>query len=112
MAQKFNRVETLVRKAKRSRFSFLYTGYLLGRRAYRSVVNRFTDRQVGWVARFQSGRWLDETRFELSGWAYERGSGSNDRKPRITVILRNRRTGKRVEQPVTLRYDSAANIGA
>ncbi len=112
MAQKFNRVETLVRKAKRSRISFLYSGYLLGRRAYRAVVNRFTDRQVGWVARFQSGRWLDATRYELSGWAYERGSGSNDRKPRITVILRNRRTGKRMEQPVTLRYDSAANIGA
>lgn len=112
MAQKFNRVETLVRKAKRSRFSFLYSGYLLGRRAYRSVVNRFTDQQVGWVARLQSGRWVDETRFELSGWAFERGTGSNDVAPTITLVLRNHRTGRRTEVPATLRYDSAANIGA
>ena len=112
MAQKFNRVETLVRKAKRSRFSFLYSAYLLGRRAYRSVMNRFTGRQIGWVARLQSGRWVDDSTFELSGWAFERGTGSNDRAPKISVILTHQRTGGKVQVPAVLRYDSAANIGA
>lgn len=112
MAQKFNRVETLVRRARRSRFSFLYTGYLFGRRAYRSIVNRFTDQQVGWVAWLQAGRWVGETSFELTGWAYERGTGSNDRLPKITVICRNSRTGKTIETAASLRYDSAANKGA
>lgn len=112
MAQKFNRVETLARKAKRSRFSFLYSGYLLGRRAYRSVMNRFTDRQIGWVARLQSARWVDQSTFELSGWAFERGSGSNDRAPKISLILTHQGGGRAVHVPATLRYDSAANIGA
>lgn len=112
MAQKFNRVETLARKAKRSRFAFLWSGYLLGRRAYRSVVNRFTGQQVGWVAQLHSGRWLDETRFELAGWAYERGSGSNETTPKISVICRNAATGARTATPATVRYDGAANLKA
>jgi CDP-glycerol glycerophosphotransferase (TagB/SpsB family) len=76
------------------------------------VVNRFTNRQVGWVAQFHSGRWVDGTRFELSGWAFERGSGSNDRAPRITISCRNAQTKQRIDTRATLRYDSAANLRA
>ncbi|MGC3994803.1 MAG: CDP-glycerol glycerophosphotransferase family protein [Propionicimonas sp.] len=112
MAQKFNRVETLARKAKRSRFGFAYGGYLLGRRVYRSVVNRFTSRQVGWVAWVQAARWVGETSFEVVGWAFERGSGSNERRPKITVTCRNQRTRQKLVATTTLRYDSSANIRA
>ena len=112
MVQKFNRVETLVRRAKRSRFAFLYSGYVLGRRAYRSVVNLVSDRQVGWVAMLQSGRWVGQSTFELTGWAYERGSGSNDVVPVVTIRCRNPRTRKRIEVPATMRYDSGANLRA
>ena len=85
MAPKYNRLETLIRRTRRSRFAFLYTGYLSGRKAYRAVVNRFTGKQVGWVAWMQSGRWVGTTSFELVGWAYERGTGSNDVVPTVTV---------------------------
>jgi CDP-glycerol glycerophosphotransferase (TagB/SpsB family) len=112
MAQKFNRVETLVRRARRSRFSFLYSGYLFGRRVYRSVMRATTGQQVGWVAWLQSARWVGETTFELAGWAYERGSGSNDKAPTITITCRNPRSRQRIAVPATPRYDSGANVRA
>ncbi|MFZ0531512.1 MAG: hypothetical protein WAL91_13360, partial [Propionicimonas sp.] len=112
MAPRYNRLETIIRRTRRSRFSFLYTGYLAGRNAYRAVVNRFTGRQVGWVAWMQSGRWVGETGFELVGWAYERGTGSNDVTPKVTLSCRNARTKERIEVVATQRYDAAANIRA
>ena len=96
MAPKYNRLETLIRRTRRSRFAFLYTGYLSGRKAYRAVVNRFTGKQVGWVAWMQSGRWVGTTSFELVGWAYERGTGSNDVVPTVTVTCTNDRTKQKI----------------
>ncbi|HOC12372.1 MAG TPA: CDP-glycerol glycerophosphotransferase family protein [Propionicimonas sp.] len=112
MAPKYNRLETLIRRTRRSRFAFLYTGYLSGRKAYRAVVNRFTGKQVGWVAWMQSGRWVGTTSFELVGWAYERGTGSNDVVPTVTVTCTNDRTKQKIRAKATQRYDAAANIRA
>ena len=112
MAQKFNRVESLVRKTLRARSGFFYTGYLAGRRVVRAVVNTFTGRYLGWVAWLQSARWTGPTTLEITGWAYERGSGSNKVRPTITVILRNRRTRQKVEATARHRYERDANARA
>ena len=112
MAQKFNRVESLVRKTLRARSGFFYSGYLVGRRVVRGVVNTFTGSYLGWVAWLRSARWTGKTTFEVTGWAYERGSGSNAKLPTITVLLRNSVTRQRIEAPATLRYDSQANAKA
>ncbi|MEN0072527.1 MAG: hypothetical protein AAGC63_16230 [Propionicimonas sp.] len=112
MAQKFNRVETLVRKTLRARSGFFYTGYLAGRRVVRSIVNTFTGRYLGWAAWLQSARWTGPASLELTGWAYERGSGTNKVRPRITVVLRNRATRRQVEIQARHRYESQANTRA
>ncbi len=112
MAQKFNRVESLVRKTLRARSGFFYTGYLAGRRVVRAVVNTFTGRYLGWVAWLQSARWTGPITLEIAGWAYERGSGSNTTRPQVTVSLRNRRTRETVEVAARLRYESDANVRA
>ena len=112
MAPRYNRLETLIRRTRRSRFAFLYTGYLAGRKAYRAVVNRFTGKQVGWVAWMQSGRWVGDTTFELIGWAYERGTGSHEVTPKVTVVCQNVRTKQQIKVQARQRYDAAANIRA
>lgn len=112
MAPRYNQLETLIRRTRRSRFAFLYTGYLAGRKAYRSVVNRFTSRQVGWVAWLQSARWVGETSFELIGWAYERGTGRSDVLPEVTITCQNLRSKQQFRVLATQRYDAAANIRA
>ena len=112
MAQKFNRVESLVRKTLRARSGFFYTGYLAGRRVYRTVVNTLTGRHVGWVAWLQSARWTAPLTLEIAGWAYERGSGSKGVRPRVTVLLRNKATRARLELPAEHRYEAQANSKA
>ncbi|MGC3953763.1 MAG: CDP-glycerol glycerophosphotransferase family protein [Propionicimonas sp.] len=110
MAKEFNRVETLVRKALRARSGVFYSGYLAGRRVVRAVVNTFTGRQLGWVAWLQSVRWTGPATLKIGGWAYERGSGSNQRRPTITIILRHGKT--RIETLARHRYESEANARA
>lgn len=110
MAKEFNRVETLVRKTLRARSGFFYSAYLAGRRVVRTVVNTFTRRHLGWVAWLQSARWTGPATLTIGGWAFERGSGSNDVRPRITVVLRRGKT--RIEIPAQHHYESEANVRA
>ena len=110
MPKEFNRVESLVRKALRARSGVFYSGYLAARRVVRTVVNTFTGRRLGWVAWLQSARWTGPTTLKIGGWAYERGSGSNQVRPTITVILRQ---GKATTEVLARhRYESEANARA
>ncbi|MCA0250808.1 MAG: CDP-glycerol glycerophosphotransferase family protein [Actinobacteria bacterium] len=112
MAQKFNRVETLARKALRARSGLFYSGYLAGRRVTRSVVRVVTGRRLGWVAWLQAARWVGPATLEIAGWAYERGSGSNQARPQISVILTRRRPRRRIATQARHRYESQANVRA
>jgi CDP-glycerol glycerophosphotransferase (TagB/SpsB family) len=112
VAPKYNRLELFIRRLRRSRFSFLYAGYLAGRHAYRGVVSRVTGRPVGWVGWLQQARWTDQNVLELNGWAYQRGSGRADVDPRVTIVCRNARTGQVVSVPAEQTYDVGANARA
>lgn len=61
--------------------------YVAGRQVVRRVVNTVTPLQLGWVGTVQTAHWRDDTVFELSGWAYERGQDFTEAEPRVSVRL-------------------------
>jgi CDP-glycerol glycerophosphotransferase (TagB/SpsB family) len=61
--------------AQRSDSLVRRTAYVAVRQTTRRVVNRLTDRQIGWTGTLWRARWLEGATFEISGWAYERGYG-------------------------------------
>lgn len=56
----------------------------------RRTVNTVTPLQLGWVATLQTAHWRDDTVFEISGWAFERGFDFGQADPVITVRLHAR----------------------
>ena len=64
-------------------------GYHATRQLVRTVVNKTTHRQLGWVAVVSRAHWLEGGRYEVTGWAYERGFGHPDAPPRIRVWLQS-----------------------
>lgn len=61
--------------------------YTTGRHLVRRTVNTVTPLQLGWVGNLHAARWLPDGRFELSGWAFERGHGYTDTPPTVRVRL-------------------------
>jgi len=66
------------------------SAYAATRRLVRTVVNLVPGVQLGWVAVLAGARWLDDTSFEISGWAFERGYGYPDGPPEVRVSLHSR----------------------
>ena len=52
--------------------------------------NKTTRKQLGWVAVVSRSHWLADGRYELTGWAFERGFGSSAASPEIRVWLHAR----------------------
>ena len=78
------------------------------RDAARAVVRTVTPFRLGWIAKLQRLRWLDDTTLEISGYAFERGYATADGFPEI--VLRLRAPGlPPVTVPVTHRDDFEAN---
>lgn len=65
-------------------------GYRATRQLVRTVVNTTTNKQLGWVAVVSRAHWLADGRYEVSGWAYERGFGFPEAPPTIRVWLHSR----------------------
>ena len=86
------------------------TSYRFTRQLARDAGSRVTGRQLGWVAHLRSARWIGPTRFELAGWAYERGFGHVDSPPTTEVWLES--AGHRVPAEVELRPDPEVNGAA
>jgi hypothetical protein len=84
--------------------------YRVTRQLARDAGSRVTGRQLGWVAHLRSARWIGPTRFEIAGWAYERGIGHVDRPPTTEVWLES--AGHRVPAEVELRPDPEVNGAA
>lgn len=83
----------------------VYRGSLLGSRRAVSLVTR---KPVAWIAQLQSARWLDEQRFEISGFAFERGIGFPDQPPVVRVWLQGPKK-LRIPAQVEFRRDMAAS---
>ena len=83
--------------------------YRFARQAGRRLVNSVSNLQLGWMASLQSARWLDDTTFEVSGWAFERGYGFTQASPRIRVWLAGRGRVHPVEAQVEPRVHMGAN---
>ena len=83
--------------------------YTVVRQIGRRVVNSVSSAQLGWMASLQSARWLDDTTFEVSGWAFERGYGFPDAPPNTRVWLESRGRVHPVEAVVESRVDMGAN---
>lgn len=81
--------------------------YQVGRQVARRGINTLTRRQVGWVATLWRARWLEGSRYEITGWAYERGYGYPT-PPRFQVFLR--RPGSRVRVQAQVRTVSEMEI--
>ncbi|MFK5582043.1 CDP-glycerol glycerophosphotransferase family protein [Serinicoccus sp. LYQ131] len=81
--------------------------YQVGRQAARRGINTLTRRQVGWVATLWRARWLADNRYEITGWAYERGYGYPT-PPRFRVFLR--RPGSRLRVQAQVRTVSEMEI--
>ena len=62
--------------------------YVATRTVVRRVVNAVSPLQLGWVGVLHTARWLDDTTYEISGWAFERGMDFSTAEPRIRVRLR------------------------
>ena len=71
----------------RSQNQAVRRAYLVTRTVVRRLVNTVTPFQLGWVGTLQTAHWCDDTTFELSGWAFERGSDFSEAEPSITVRL-------------------------
>ncbi|MFT3859848.1 CDP-glycerol glycerophosphotransferase family protein [Micropruina sp.] len=83
----------------------VYRGSLL---ASRRVVSMVTRKPVAWIAQLQSARWLDDHRFEITGFAFERGIGFENAAPTVRVWLQGR-GGLRIPAQVEFRRDMAAS---
>jgi CDP-glycerol glycerophosphotransferase len=97
----------LVKRARSSSHPAVYHGYRLARRTARDAVNAVSGRQVGWMATLRSARWVGESTYEISGWAYERGYAYPDAPPRIEVWAESGKA--RIDASVQPRLDSEAN---
>ncbi|MFL6064859.1 MAG: CDP-glycerol glycerophosphotransferase family protein [Friedmanniella sp.] len=101
------RARRVLRKARSSSNPALYHGYRLARRTARDTVKVLTGRQVGWMATLRSARWVDESTYEVSGWAYERGYAYLDGPPPIEVWVESGKA--RIDATVQARPDTEAN---
>ncbi len=100
----------ITRRLGSSRKPLIQKPYIVVRQVGRRVVNSVTQRQLGWMSSLQSARWRDDTTFEVSGWAFERGYGFPDDPPRIRVWLAaGRERVSPVEAVVEPRFDMGAN---
>jgi CDP-glycerol glycerophosphotransferase len=97
----------LVKRARSSSHPAVYHGYRLARRTARDAVNVVSGKQVGWMATLRSARWVGESTYEISGWAYERGYAYPDAPPRIEVWAESGRA--RIDASVQPRLDTEAN---
>lgn len=88
--------------------SVLHRVYRTGLLSARRVSSLATRRPVAWIAQLQSVRWLDDGRFEITGFAFERGIGFPGRPPVIKAWLQGPR-GLRIQANVENRRDMAAS---
>ena len=94
-------------KATASPRPLVRRGYTVARRIGRDVANSVFGRQLGWTSTLRSARWTGPTRFEITGWTYERGYGYPDGPPQIAVWLAA--GSLRVDAEVAPRLDIQAN---
>ncbi len=87
---------TLFRFARRlpaklgsSEDSWYFPAYVATRQAARRTVNTVSWAQLGWVGTIRSAHWLEDSTYQVAGWAYERGYGFEE-PPTVEVVFHAR----------------------
>ncbi|MDR1833870.1 MAG: CDP-glycerol glycerophosphotransferase family protein [Propionibacteriaceae bacterium] len=104
----YSRIEMWARRAHWDETGARLRLYRLGRRVVRDITGLFLKKPLGWVAQLQHFEWVDGGLL-LGGWAFERGTGSNDVAAKITLEFTSGR--KRLSFPAQPAYDPLANVG-
>jgi len=98
----------VLRRINESPGSVVHTVYRTGLLTARRAVSLATRKPVAWIAQLQSARWLDDSRLEITGFAFERGIGFPNTPPTVRVWLEG--PGKvRIPSAVQYRRDLAAS---
>ncbi len=80
-------VRRLPARLGRSQNRLVHQAYAGARTVVRRLVNAVTPLQLGWVGTLQTAHWREDTIFEISGWAFERGSDFGGQAPKVAVRL-------------------------